>query len=76
MVNHLSANTTGLCEGYHSFIKDIFAGIDASCLPAGPDPVDPASQIRAHYTQATGAQFASTLLAVRTAPLALWQHHA
>lgn len=23
--NHLATNTTSLCEGYHAFIKDIFA---------------------------------------------------
>ena len=25
--NHLDANTTSLCEGYHSFIKDLFASL-------------------------------------------------
>jgi hypothetical protein len=62
MVNHLSANTTGLCEGYHSFIKDIFAGIVRRARRLDQILWILLNQIRAHYTaRATGAQFGASL---------------
>lgn len=48
--NHLGTNTTSLCEGYHSFIKDIFA-----CLVTHARRLDHMiyillSRIREHYS--------------------------
>jgi hypothetical protein len=54
-VNHLSANTTGVCEGYHSFIKDIFAGIVRRARRLDHMLHILLHHIRAHYTARTHA---------------------
>ena len=58
----MSANTTGLCEGYHSFIKDIFAGIVRRARRLDQIIWILLNQIRAHYTaRATGAHYGEFL---------------